>query len=239
MSAQERDEAYARAGEYVLGVLAGEEAQSIEREMQSNVALRAAVRYWEKRLLGMTAIAAAEEPAPALWVRIERNLGRAQAVPATPVRTARPSLWHSLAFWRFTTGLGVAASAALAVIAFVLPGPDAAPIAYTVVLQAPADKSVGWLVQADAENRVRLTPLGRTEVAPDKALQFWTKAESAKSPTSLGLVPPDRGVIIPAERLPGLEPGQLFEITLEPVAGSPIGRPTGPVLYIGRAVKSM
>ena len=239
MSAQERDEAYARAGEYVLGVLAGQEAQSIEREMQSNVALRAAVRYWEKRLLGMAATAAAEEPAPALWVRIERNLGRAQAVPATPVRVARPSLWHSLAFWRFTTGLSVAASAALAVIAFVLPRPDAAPIAYTVVLQAPADKSVGWLVQADAENRVHLTPLARTEVAPDKALQFWTKAESAKSPTSLGLVQPDRGVIIPAKRLPGLEPGQLFEITLEPVAGSPIGRPTGPVLYIGRAVKSM
>jgi anti-sigma-K factor RskA len=239
VSAQERDEAYTRAGEYVLGVLAGEEAQSVEREMRSNMALRAAVRYWEKRLLGMTAIAAVEAPPPELWPRIERNLGLAQAMPATPVRAAPPSLWQSLAFWRVTTGLGFAATAVLAVIAFVLPRPDRAPIAYTVVLQAPADKSVGWLVQADAENRVHLTPLGRTEVAPDKALQFWTKAESAKSPTSLGLVPPDRGVIIPAKRLPGLEPGQLFEITLEPLAGSPIGRPTGPVLYIGRAVKSM
>ena len=156
-----------------------------------------------------------------------------------PVRARRPSLSRSLPFWRFTTGLGFAASAVLAVIAFVPPKPEPALIAYTVVLQAPTDKRVGWLVQADAENRVHLTPLARTEVAADKALQFWTKAENAKTPTSLGLVPPDRGVIIPAERLPGLEARQLFEITLEPLAGSSIGRPTGPVLYVGRAVKSM
>ena len=38
------------------------------------------------------------------------------------------------------------------------------------------------------------------------------------------------------QRLPALKPDQLFEITLEPPGGSTIGRPTGPVLYIGRAV---
>ena len=30
---------------------------------------------------------------------------------------------------------------------------------------------------------------------------------------------------------------QLFEITLEPYNGSPTGKPTGPILYIGRSVK--
>ena len=29
---------------------------------------------------------------------------------------------------------------------------------------------------------------------------------------------------------------QLFEITLEPENGSPTGRPTGPILYVGRTV---
>jgi anti-sigma-K factor RskA len=36
-----------------------------------------------------------------------------------------------------------------------------------------------------------------------------------------------------------VQPDQLFELTLEPRSGSPTGRPTGPVRYIGRAVKVM
>ena len=59
---------------------------------------------------------------------------------------------------------------------------------------------------------------------------------TATAPTSLCLVPGDRATVIPAARLPALEPNQLFELTLEPETGSPIGRPTGPVLFVGRAV---
>lgn len=38
-------------------------------------------------------------------------------------------------------------------------------------------------------------------------------------------------------KLAPLQPNQLFELTLEPVNGSPAGRPTGPIQFIGRAVK--
>jgi anti-sigma-K factor RskA len=37
-------------------------------------------------------------------------------------------------------------------------------------------------------------------------------------------------------RLPALGPQQLFEITLEPDGGSPIDRPTGPILFVGSTV---
>lgn len=39
------------------------------------------------------------------------------------------------------------------------------------------------------------------------------------------------------DKLPPLQANQLFELALEPAAGSPIGRPTGPIQLIGRAVK--
>jgi anti-sigma-K factor RskA len=42
-----------------------------------------------------------------------------------------------------------------------------------------------------------------------------------------------------ALKLVPLQANQLFEITLEPKNGSPIGRPTGPILYIGRAVRML
>ncbi|MCF5827267.1 RNA polymerase subunit sigma-70, partial [Pseudomonas syringae] len=34
-----------------------------------------------------------------------------------------------------------------------------------------------------------------------------------------------------------LQANQLFELTLEKSTGSPIGKPTGPIQFIGRAVK--
>ena len=54
---------------------------------------------------------------------------------------------------------------------------------------------------------------------------------------SLGLVKPGQTVRIPLDKLPPLQPNQLFELTLEPVNGSPTHRPTGPIQFIGRAVK--
>ncbi|WP_348754168.1 anti-sigma factor, partial [uncultured Aquincola sp.] len=63
------------------------------------------------------------------------------------------------------------------------------------------------------------------------------KPEGAAGPTSLGLVAAGQTVEIPATRLPGVGARQLFEITLEPEGGSTIGRPTGPILFVGRSVR--
>ena len=53
----------------------------------------------------------------------------------------------------------------------------------------------------------------------------------------LGLVTPGQTLQVPLDKLPPLEPNQLFELTLEPANGSPLDRPTGPIQFIGRAVK--
>ena len=79
-------------------------------------------------------------------------------------------------------------------------------------------------------------PVSRAEVPADRALQLWAKADDPKGPISLGVVPADRSFRLPAGEVPRLEPGQLFAISLEPAGGSPLGRPTGPVLFAGRVV---
>lgn len=230
MNLQDRDDVWALAGEYVLGVLTAEEAADVERSMATNDELRAAVRYWENRLLGLTAIADPITPTADLWTRIEQNLPSPQ--PArTPVRSSR--LWENINFWRATSAVGLAASVVLAIGTFLRPS-DPTPT-FTAVLQSPETKQPGWIVQGDSRNQVQVIPLAKTTLAPNQALELWTKPNQAKRPTSLGLLPGDRSVQVPATRLPGLEAGQLFEITLEPAAGSPIGRPTGKVLFIGRA----
>jgi anti-sigma-K factor RskA len=89
------------------------------------------------------------------------------------------------------------------------------------------------------DDTLRLEPLATTVVPDRRALQLWTKADGWAGPVSLGLVKPGEAVEIKLGKLPKVVPNQLFEITLEPAAGSPIGRPTGPILYIGRAVRMM
>ena len=109
---------------------------------------------------------------------------------------------------------------------------------YMALLVGPQDKSPGWIVQASTNSQqARLIPLGKMDVPSDKSLQFWTKGDDLKSPVSLGLVKPGQSLEVPLDNLPPLQPNQLFEITLEPYNGSPLDRPTGPTLFIGRAVK--
>ncbi|MFC5462842.1 anti-sigma factor [Massilia niabensis] len=222
------------AGEYVLGTLSAGERRRVELALPHDPALRAAVQEWEERLLPLTRLAEPVEPSPGLWTRVEASL----AAAGRPARVVPgPPWWENLKLWRGLAAAGFAAAAMLAVVPRLQP-PEATP-PYMVVLAAPNNMAPGWILQAQAGGALKLVPLGTTEVPPDKALQLWTKADTWKGPVSLGLVQPGQPVEVSLASLPPLQPNQLFEITLEPKNGSPIGRPTGPILFIGRAVRML
>lgn len=238
MNLTDRDERSASAGEYVLGTLDPAERQAFEAALPQDPALQAEVAYWQDRLLPLSARVAPALPPAGLWARIEAGLQRPLFAAGAAPAAANDALWRRLRVWQGLSGLATAAALTLAVLLVQQPTePPAAP-RYLAVLEAPDDKSNGWVVEATAGGRLRLLPLAPPPAVPaGKALQFWTKAEGAAGPTSLGLVKAGQAVELPVEKLPALESRQLFELTLEPEAGSPIGRPTGPILYIGRSVQ--
>lgn len=222
------------AAEFVMGSLPEDERAEFEHALARDFALQQAVYYWQDQLLPMSRMLKPVEPAPAVWNRIARSLEEA-ARPS--VSSAKSPWWEGLTFWRSGA---LAAALVAAVLALQLLRPIDVPVVesvrYVAVLQSPDKKDAGWIVEASTGGKLRLTPLGTTTVAAQKTLQFWTKAQGASGPTSLGLVPPDRVTEIDVARLPTLEREQLFELTLEPEGGSTIGRPTGPILYVGRTV---
>jgi anti-sigma-K factor RskA len=138
--------------------------------------------------------------------------------------------------WRGLAGGGFAAAAVLAAVLVTRLAAPPAP-QYLVVLVAPQNQAPGWVVQASTPRQISLIPLATTEVPAEKSLQFWTKGDNWAGPVSLGLVKPGQTLQIPLDKLPPLQPNQLFELTLEPANGSPTDRPTGPIQFIGRAVK--
>jgi anti-sigma-K factor RskA len=224
----------ATAAEYVIGTLVADERAEFEQALARDAGLQQEVYFWQDKLLAMTRMLAPVEPPPVVWSRIDQSLQRETAVRRAPA--PRVSWWDGFSFWRFGA---VAASVLAVVVALRVTGPAVTPAPgarYFAVLQSPDKQDAGWIVEAAAGGKLRLIPLGKTAVAPQKALQFWTKPQGASAPTSLGLVSPDRVTEIDVARLPALEREQLFELTLEPETGSPIGRPTGPILYVGRTV---
>ena len=236
------------AGEYVLGVQDAAARAAVEQALPVDPALRAAVYDWQDRLLplldGVEAVAPNAQAWPALEAALTdadgENFQRKPGVRAPEAAAAaNDAVWRRLRRWQWTGGTAVAASIVLAALLGVqtlLPQAPA-PERYLALLAGP-DKSTGWVVEVSAGQRIRLLPVAPTQPAPaGKAYQFWTKPEGAKAPTSLGLVSPQAATELPAALLPALGPEQLFELTLEADTGSPTGRPTGPVLFLGKTVR--
>ncbi|MCK6401751.1 MAG: anti-sigma factor [Sphaerotilus natans subsp. sulfidivorans] len=247
LNLQTPEDRSAAAGEYVLGTLAPDEREAFERALGGDAALRAEVAHWQDRFLALSARVAPAEPSAGLWRRIEARLSPGAAAARAPA--APPPWWQRLGLWQSLSGLALAGCVLLG--SGLVPQLMAPPATqqqqqqFVAVLQAPQGGGNGWVVEvrvdAAGQGRLRLRPVVPPQAPPPgRTLQFWTKAPGAAGPSSLGLVRTTEGsgvIELPLERLPDLRPEQLFEITLEPEGGSPIDRPTGPILYIGRAVQ--
>ena len=245
----EMPDLHEQAGEYVLGTLSEARQRALEQRLPHDAALQAAVQEWEARLLPLTALVDPAAPSARLWQRIERSM-QAQQIQKMPVPTAASPEraatvrrgwawpdWNNLALWRGLSAGSFVTAAVLAVLLVMRTGAPQPSPQFMVVLVAPQDKAPGWVIQAGLSRQLSLIPLGTLTVPQDKALQFWTKADGWKGPVSLGLVQPGHTLQVALDKLPPLQANQLFELTLEPAAGSPIGKPTGPIQFIGRAVK--
>jgi anti-sigma-K factor RskA len=225
----------ALASEYVLGTLGPAQRRDVQNRLAVNADLRAAVDAWEGRLLGLTELAEPQIPSPTLWGRIERSLNHQDRRASRPAPTAQ-SWWDLLPLWRGLAGAGLVASLLLGMLLLNRPATEN-PTTYLVVLVAPQNQAPGWVIQANNPTQIQLIPLSVSQVPADKALQFWTKADGWQGPVSLGMVEPGHTLSVPLDKLPPLQPNQLFELTLENPSGSPTGKPTGPIQFIGRAVK--
>jgi anti-sigma-K factor RskA len=223
------EEVHVVAGEYVLGTLDARVAEAVRAALPTNAALAAAVAGWERRLDPLTRLAPEIAPPQGTWEKIAARI----ALPAAPARdlAARASAgWRRL----FGAGLAGAAVAGLAVFLAVRPpAPVPAQERYVAVMQAD-QAAPAWVVQAERGGAISVAAINRPAIPEGRVMQVWGLAPGDPGPTSLGFVPTDgTRFTVDASRRPPVD-GMLVEISLEPPGGSPIGRPTGPVLFIGR-----
>lgn len=216
-------------GEYVLGLLEQQQAREVAELIERDPQAAAMALEWEQHFLELSDRLPPSTPSAGLWPRVQQSLNLAGQPHAWQ------QWWSSLNTWRLTS-----AALALALIIALLPVPwraDTPAAIYTAVLQPPGEAAKpGWVVHIDAQGTLRLEPLREDQVAANRSVQFWTLVDPKDGPRSLGLVEPGERLTLSAEQIGAVQVGQLFELTLEPSGGSPLNRPTGEVLYIGRAV---
>jgi anti-sigma-K factor RskA len=232
MRSADKDDLAASAGEYVLGLLGGEERARFERRLATDAHLRAEVAGWERRLSPLALSAEPVEAPPQVWERIEESLRAAPPrawVP--PVRAGRAR--RRLGLWRAWALAATAVAAVLAGLLFLRPA-VLAPVQLVAVLD-DAQPRPGFLVKAVPGRReISAVPVGPLDAA-GRVPELWVLPGADRPPVSLGLLDgtgrSDRP--LPDDTSTLLTSGRAVAVSLEPPGGSPTGRPTGTVAYKG------
>jgi anti-sigma-K factor RskA len=233
------DEAQRRdllAGEYVLGTLRGPARRRFERAMARDESLRDTVAAWQDRLDLIAEMEPASEgestPPAAVWRSIERRI----APPTTGEAGALAvlaGLWQSLAFWR---GLGLAATPTLLLVVsglvFTLPQETPGPERVAIVLDQTARPL--WVISTQAQGMLAVTTINPPGVGPEQVCELWVISEGA-APRSVGILPEGGKAVfrMPAVNGTIMPPQARLAVSIEPAGGSPVGRPTGRVIFEG------
>jgi anti-sigma-K factor RskA len=219
------------SGEYVLGILSEEDRRRVEARIASDPKFSRQVRRWQTNLADFNDDYRDTRPAPELYNKIEARLFGVNAAypPASPLQ----ALWSSVPLWR---GLTIAA--------LVLAAGIGVADRTTLFAQKPASKPlVAELTGMDSpisliatydfsSGHLSVTTAALKQEQP-KSLEVWLY-EDGRPPESLGVLPDNGDIRIPAAMRRDFAEGKTIAITVEPFGGAPDGKPTGPVIALGK-----
>lgn len=221
-----------RADAYVLGLMDEDDRRVMEAEMETDQALVRAVgeardRFLELDLVGPTVTVSAD-----LWSRIEASLGvQEKPVDAKPKPAAAND--NRLARWRGIAVSAVAASALLVAALAYTAMTRLEPQVVAILMNSEGEPVV--MIEDFGNDTAKVVPLIDLAVADDRSLQLWTLPSADTGPVSLGVLDGWETATVSGPDLPGPAEEQLYEITVEPLGGSPTGKPTGPIIGKGFA----
>lgn len=110
--------------------------------------------------------------------------------------------------------------------------PAARPAQLVAVFQKD-EQSPEFILTVDVEKRMLTVRTVAAQRQADRDFQIWIQPRPDVPPESLGLVSTDEFTVRStlAAYEPGVITGATFGISLEPVGGSPTGRPTSPAIH--------
>lgn len=233
------------AAEYVLGTLDAAERAGVDARRASDPALARAIAEWERRLTPLTNTIAPVEPSSDFLPHIEARIAARAVIPQISGTNSQSAANDNLALerragrWRrlAIASTALAASLVMAIGIREIYRPTL-PKTFVAVMQKD-DASPSFLVTVDLETKLLTVRPVAAERPAGKSYQLWMAHDSFQGPRSLGLVADQD--LTPRATLAGFDRSVIekatFAVSLEPEGGSPIGKPTGPVLFHAKLVQ--
>ncbi len=220
---------------YVLGLLEADDQAAVERRIEQEPDFAARVFMSAERFAPLDGVTPFMSLPAGAWDRLEARLAARGGQTAAPTTADIKPKAANLVRAPLRAALAFAAALLLAFgLAWaVLPRQAADPSAVAVLLDPEGAPFA--LVEDFGDGEAVVTTLAAFDVPEDGSLQVWTKWSEDVGPVSLGILEEFEGASVGADGLPPPRAGQLYEITLEAEGGSATGRPTGPILGVGRA----
>jgi anti-sigma-K factor RskA len=224
------------AGEYVLGVLDGNERREVARRIELDADLAREVAFWEERLGGLADSVRPVAPPDAVWSRIETAI----AAPAPVSAAQRGGLWQSLVFWR-ALAIGSAALAAVCIAALAYVGStivrdERAPLLANI---GQPSGQPGFVAAVGAGGALVIVPASLL-TADQKSMELWlipsAPAGTQPRPRSLGLISPNQAVriTVPSDLAPLVTPDASLAVSREELGGSRTGLPSNDIIAVGK-----
>ena len=232
------------AAEYVLGSLDVDERKEVAARRRTDAVLDQAIKAWETRLGPLNDHTPGIEPPPFVFQRLADRLwaGEGQSIKPTRTPKSRRSMFVA----------GACALAACLALAFVwfrdLPG---IPQAFIAQLQPNGagtlledDQNVwtpfGFEVSFDLRASTIVVSPVAAGASSSRHYQLWLLPRDRAPPISLGLIALPETTTWPwlATYPPDDLINTMLAVSLEPKGGSPIGIPSGPLVFVGKLLQA-
>jgi anti-sigma-K factor RskA len=225
------------AGEFVLGVVPGQERADAMFRLRTDPEFKRAVDAWEGRLGPLATLVEPIDPPAGLENRLMRLIAGRQDTAGGEVF----QLQRRLRLWQ-SASLAAAAAVGLLLIALfsLLPrNAGLSPTAerYVAVLQ-PEGQGPAFVATVDLNRGiVSAQSIGAVPEA-GKSFELWAVGAGREKPQSLGVI--DGSLRIPLDKLGKTSRQDLqntiLAVSTEPKGGSPTGAATGPIVYTGKLI---
>ena len=217
------------AAEFVLGSLRGAARRRFNALMRYRPDLRRRVERWEDHAYPLLMNGPVVQAPGHVWRAIQARIGtHRRGVRAAPMA------------WRIALAGFAVAAAALVYVVSAPPGPP--PFVTVAVLnnsRAQPGILVSWTSQQAAQRRLRARILAHPDMPTGTSWQAWLVTATDATPISLGLVTGAESQMLelsPAAAA-ALPRAAAIGVSVEAKGGSASGRPSGPFLFQGPALR--
>jgi anti-sigma-K factor RskA len=226
----------ALSSQYALGTLRGAARRRLENLMAADPGLRAEARWWEQRLAVLAMRLKPIQPRDIVWLNLEHRVRTSPTV--TPI-TAQPA---RLRRWQQWAWLATAASVLLGVALYnTMQSPPAStqvvmqkvtpPPMYVAMLQ-PEKKPASWMVMVHPEmGQMKVKVLNDYPMDGKHVAELWVMHDG--KPVSAGVMPHSGAMMMAWPKDVPFAEKMVVAVSMEPMGGSPMPWPTGPVLATG------